>query len=168
MSRSLRFDDLPYQERLLIWSLRMSYAPHISEQDTARALEHAFRFATIEQALPDFSGYTNAVATCLMDAQLTVHIHCPPCASISRDEWHIVQTIAALQAFDRVLASSYLEPLLPPAGVRLCCDMGAVVARTFNRLNFRLLNPRRRSAVTTSHCHHSEATISAHTTPVLH
>ena len=137
-TRALNMDNLPFPERLLIWSLRTSYSPLISGLDTKHSLEHAFRFAHIERALPYFHTCANTIAIALMDAQATVDLHRPPCPVVGRDEWHMVQAIAALQSRDRLLAGSYLEPLLPAAGIRIACDSGSELARMLSRLNFRL------------------------------
>lgn len=163
----LGFETLPFQERLLIWSLRMSYTPNISDADTLRALEHAFRFANIELALPSFNGYANTIATCLMDHQLTVNMHCPPCPGLGRDEWHMVQAVAALQVRDRHLAGEYLNALLPPAAVRICCGFGAELARMLSRLNFRLRTPSPPTPFVPIDCRHDMTELSF-ANPVLH
>lgn len=165
---TLRMDDLPYPERLLIWSLRMSYAPQVSDATTSSALEHAFRFAHIALALPSFHAYANRIATGLLDSQMLVDVHCPPCPSVGRDEWHIVQAVAALQAHDRLLADSYLASLLPAAGVRPCCDAGAELARILGHLNFRLHAAAPHPEKFSHPCHHDTIPEPINSKPVLH
>lgn len=165
---ALRFEDIPYPERLLVWAIRICYAPQVTDEETNRALIQAFRFANIEPALAEFAGYANAIATCLLDQQLTIDIHCPPCPSVGRDEWLIVQTIAALQVRDRMLANSYLESLLPPSGVRICGDMGTVLARTLRLLGCHLRSPDLQPPAAALHCRHDAMHSSSQTKPVIH
>ncbi|MBB6094184.1 hypothetical protein HNQ60_003065 [Povalibacter uvarum] len=105
-------------ERFVIWSLRLGLSPQISSEKARSALISGFRAACVSDALPHFTEMTETIATLWYEEQHVPDVHCTCCPCIGKDEWRLVQAVAALQFRDVALAVSYLAEVLPPAGIR--------------------------------------------------
>lgn len=135
-STVLQIESLPFRERFLIWAIRISFSSDVSNDDTHSALKHAFRLSHIPFALPCFNQYTHVIASTLLEHHQTIDLNPPACPGVGRDEWHLMQVIAALQARDRLLAHDYLVPLVPTTAIRTVCNSGHHLAQILSRMNF--------------------------------
>lgn len=135
-SNALQIESLPFRERFLIWAIRISFSSDVSENDTLSALRHSFRLSHILFALPCFNQYTHVIASALLAHRQSVDLNPPDCPGVCRDEWHLMQAIAALQARDRLLAHDYLAPIVPTTEIRAVCNSGHQLASMLSRTNF--------------------------------
>lgn len=104
-------------ERFVLWSFRIGLAP-AEPAMTYRILHQAFHSVRIGAALPHFLRMTTQVSRAWHEMQRVADIHCTCCDVIGRDEWRLLQTLAALQVRDIGLATRHLDDLLPAGSSR--------------------------------------------------
>jgi hypothetical protein len=118
-------------ERFVLWSFRIGLAP-ADPSMTYRILHRAFHSLRVGEALPHFLRLTTHMSRMWHDMQHVPDVHCTCCCNIGRDEWRLLQTLAALQMRDIGLAMRHLDALLPAGGSRRALPAAMHVAASLN------------------------------------
>lgn len=157
----LKMEALSFPERFLIWAIRVSFSPVMSTEESTHHLTHACRFLGVLEVLPWLQSYIGVIGAVLHDSRVFVDIHSPACPMVGRDEWHLIQTLAALQASNRSLAEAHLEAFLPAKAIQVCTNCAVQLAMALDRagLALQLMPVTRTELLETPSIHHRYALV---------
>lgn len=134
----LKIESLPFPERFLIWAIRVSFSSVMSTEESTHHLRQASRFVGVLEILPWVQSYIGVIGAVLHDSRVFVDIHSPACPMVGRDEWHLIQTLAALRASNRSLAEAHLEVFLPAKVIQVCTNCAVQLATALDRAGWAL------------------------------
>lgn len=89
------FENLPFPERLALWSVRLWVDGLQSGCSISEQLQDAYRLARVDDAYLDLDAMMTIVAT---SSSSPIDIRCEQCASISEDEQIFLHWLAISQA----------------------------------------------------------------------
>ena len=113
----MAFRDLPFGEQLMLWGVRLWVQALRDEGNVHDLLCRGFRLAGAPGAHPALDDLLTIIAT---TARGNVDIRCPRCRDISVDEHRLMGAVAAWQyQAGAVVADTFLDAWLPPAGLRM-------------------------------------------------
>lgn len=133
--RRPRRDDLPFPERLLLWSFRVWVAGFRIRAPVDGTLHAAFGRIGAAEAVGLID---NAMAVVSQGAARPLRIDCPCRPEVSEDERRLLDVVALHQSGPSLEAPFLLRSLLTPTASRLAGDLLRALAGALTRANLRL------------------------------
>ena len=105
------FENLPFPERLVLWSVRLWVDGLQSGCSISDQMRDAYRLARVEDAYLDLDAMMTIVAT---SSAGPIDIRCEQCASLSADEQIFLHWVAMSQAgFPKIMENDLFEQWMP-------------------------------------------------------
>lgn len=148
--------DIPFGERLLLWSLRMWVRAYVRRYNDHPLLQNGFKLAGAPAAylaLDDLMSVFATASTSSMD------IRCPNCSEISADEHCLLTLVAEFQHGSTPCeAEDILGVWLPPAARRVAQTHAKELAEIFKQAKLLIRSrPGAQSLATRNESTHAKA-----------